>query len=296
MSSDSSNATVPLNPAALVKKNIHFTAVTWSKLEDGTQYGRANIVYNNPSVDGKPQQQPLIVKGGPMATYGVSDNKDAKTKEVTGHSVCLVAPKGGSAFENAVALIHEAACEYLVTNRDGCGQSMVVSMDIAKAFLKNPLGHPQKTVDNKKITDTSKPKRLYAKLVEYKASENRPAKMVTVFDDATSWNPETRKMERQIDPLAVRSNVEMIPSVHFDSIYFGSKPSMQVKLPRAAITRELGGNTVQACDSDVGEYMMAMGLATGSAASIGTGEVVAAGGSPSGGAAAAVSADPGTLL
>ena len=263
MSSDSS-ATVPLNPTTLKKANIRFNSVVWSKLPDGTQYGRANMQYSNPDLGGKLQE--LIVKGGPMATYGVSDNKDGKTQEVTGHSVCLIAAKGGSAIENAVAIIHEAACEFLVAHRDECGQSAVVNIEIAKAFLKNPLAHPQKTVDNKKTTDTTKPKRIYAKLVEYKATENRAAKMVTIMDDATSYDPATGQMTRQIDPLAVRSNVEMLPSLHFDSIYFGSKPSMQVKLPRAAITRELGGNTVAAVNEDVADYMAKMGLSIGSSA------------------------------
>lgn len=229
-------------------------------MEDGTQYGRVYIKYFNTDLG---KNQDLIIKGGPMATYGVGDNKDSKTKEVTGHSVCLIAPKGGSPFETATGLIHEAACEFLVSHRDECGQSAVVSVDIAKAFLKNPLAHPQKTVDNKKSSDPSKNKRVYVKLVEYKPTENRPAKMITSFDDATSYDPVTKKMTRQIDPLAVRSNVEMLPYVHFDSIYFGSKPSMQIKLPRAAITRELGGNTVASCDEDVGEYMAKMGIVTG---------------------------------
>jgi hypothetical protein len=287
----------PIDSNIFQKENIRFEPCQWSTFgPEKTPYGRSNMKYALMTVDntpvkvldgkitmisGKPATKlngepatmedvkttivPLVIKGCPMSTYGVSDNKDGKTQEITGHSVCLNLPKGGSTFETAVLAVHRASCEYLAQNAEQCGLNpeKIKTPEAADMILECPAKHP-KNKDTKKI-EYNKPKRMYAKLCEYKASETRPGKMLTIFDDATSYNPETRKMENQVDPLTVRSNVEMIPSISMDSIYFGSKPSIQVKLPRAAITRALENNVVEAIHEDVGMYMASLGLTAGGA-------------------------------
>ena len=269
--SSSSEAIAPIDPARFSKANLRFSSCNWQKMADGTQYARTKIQYANPDAGGRLQD--CVIKGGPSATYGVSDNKDSKTQEVTGHSVCIIpgTDARGVAFTKAMNEIHEASCEYLVKHNEECGQAMVTSMAVAQAFLKNPLAHPSKTTDNKKVLDPTKPKRMYAKLLEFKATPTRAAKMVSIFDDARSFDLATRKMTKTLDPLTVRSNVELIPSIQIDSIYFGSKPSIQIKLPRAVVTRELGGVQVAALDDDISEYMTNLGLtataADGSASS-----------------------------
>lgn len=254
------SAAQSIDPAKFDKKNIRFEPIVWASFgESKTPYGRTNMKYA--LADGR--LVPLILRGPPMNTYGVSDNKDEKTKEVTGHSVCFNLPKGGSAFDKAITDVHMACCEYIATNAQACGldPSAVDSAQAARVLLKCPAEHP-KNKDTKKI-ETGKPKRMYAKLVEYRATETREGKMVTIFDNGLSWNPTTRKMESQLDPLSVRSNVEMIPSIQIDGIYFGSKPSIQIKLPRAAVTRALEANTVEAEDSAVGDYLTSLGLTSG---------------------------------
>jgi hypothetical protein len=256
-------ATQPIDPAKFDKKNLRFEPCIMSTFGDSkTPYGRSKINYANPALGGA--LQPFILKGPPLSCYGVSDNVDDKSKEITGHSVCLNLPKDENhPFVKAVLSFYEACCEYLATNAEQCGLNPenVNSVASAKVIMKCPAEFP-KGKETKKI-DRTKPRRMYTKLVEYKATETRAAKMVTIFDNGQSFNVATGKMESQIDPLSVRSNVEIIPSVLFDSIYLGSKPSIQVKLPRAVVTRELVANAVAALDEDVGIYMKSLGLGTG---------------------------------
>ena len=259
--SSNSAANVPIDPSKFKKENIRIEPCQWNTIGNSSQrYGRAKLKYVITGADGRQTTQDLVLRGPPMNTYGVGDNRDEKSKEVTGHSVCFNLPKGGSPFEKAVMDIHRACCENIAQYAESFGldSDKFKSWEAVDMILDCPAKHP-KNKDTKR-TDTSKPKRLYCKLIEYKGTETKPAKMVTVFDDGASFNPLTRRMERQLDPLTVRSSVEMIPSILFDSIYFGSKPSLQVKLPRAAITRTMEQNTVAAADEDVGAYMMSLGI------------------------------------
>lgn len=269
MSSDSasnSSAVQPIKPENFVKANVRIEPCQWSTFGDSkTPYGRANIKYATTTADGKTVLQPLILLGPPMNTYGVGDNIDEKSKEITGHSVCFNLPKadpvkGACAFEKALLDIHQVSCEYLCQNAQGCGldPSVVDTPQSARVLLKCPAEYP-KNKETKKV-ETNKPRRMYAKLEEYKASGTRPGKMVTIFDDATSYNPTTGRMERELDPLTVRTNVELIPSIHITSIYVGSKPSLQLKLVRAAVTRLIEANNVAACDDYVKGYLETMGL------------------------------------
>jgi len=284
-SSSSTPATQSIDSKVFDKTNLRFDPCVQSTFGESKQtYGRSKIQYANPALGGA--LQPMILKGVPMSCYGVNDNIDEKTKEVTGHSVCYNLPKDDTHhFNKAVLSIYEACCEYLATNAEQCGLNPdnVNSVASAKILLKCPAEFG-KNKETKKV-DKSKGRRMYAKLIEYKATDTKAAKMVTIFDDGQSYNLSTRKMERTLNPLEVRSNVEMIPSFCFDSIYFGSKPSIQVKLPRAVVTRELTQNAVAPLDEDVGVYMTSLGL--------GTGEVKEGAGDSS---SMGQSSDPATLL
>ena len=264
-SSSASSVTHPIDPAKFDKKYLRFDPCVMSTFgENKTPYGRAKFHYANPDLGGA--LQPVVIKGPPMHSFGVSDNMNDR-QEVTGHSVCLTLPKDDNhPFNRSVLSLYEACCEYLAANAEQCGLNPdnVNSAAAAKILMKCPAEYGK---NKEKKVDKSKGRRLYAKILEYAATENRPAKMATIFDDGTSLDLSTRKMTRQLNPLDVRSSCELIPSILFDSIYFGSKPSIQVKLPRAVVTRELVSNAVAPLDEETASYMISLGLGSAEAAS-----------------------------
>jgi len=219
-------------------------------------YGRSKIFYKNASG----AKQTLLLRGIPMSTYGVGDNVDSATGKIS-HSVCFVYPREGekvSALDKVFNAIYAKCAQFILDNKDTCKLAREPTDLRDVQIMMKPIANYPKIKDTNK-TDPTKPKRFYAKLLEFPADKNRPAKMVTIFDDGTSFDVSTGKMTRTVDPLKVRSSYEMIPSILIDSIYFGTNPSIQVKLPRAVLTRELIMNDAPPIE-DVGEYMMSLGL------------------------------------
>lgn len=247
----------PILPTDFDVKNIRFESCVWKDLPDNKgKYGRAGIKYQLPNGS----LVPLNLLGPCMSTYGVGENKDDKTQEVTGYSVCFQIPKGGK-FEFVIAQIHMACCQYLVDNWQKCGVATEpITIDTAKHLLKAPALYPKDKTTN--MVDTSKERRMYSKLIYYGAKGGKPERMITVFDNATAFDPKTGQMET-VDPRLVRSNVDLMPTVLFESIYFGAKASMQIKLPRAAIIRAGAANSVSSSAAQVSAYMASNGLVGG---------------------------------
>lgn len=254
--SSSSNSTASnrsIDAKTFKKENLVFEDPVWEQEpKSNTRYARIQMRYMNNGVKSK-----LVIRFPPMSTYGVGDMKDNKTNEVTGHSVCFLIPKGENqdvvcgVFDD----IYKASCEFISKKAAACSLDPTKYNNplMVEALVNNPLRFPKNKTTG--LMDTTKPRRFYTKLVEYKPTENKEGKMVTIFDDARSFDPLTGKMSKMIDPLTVRTSVEMIPSIDFESIYIGSKPSIQIKLPRAAVTRIIENNVVEPEHEAVGLYM-----------------------------------------
>jgi hypothetical protein len=164
----------------------------------------------------------LIFPTSRLFSFGVSENLDMNTKKVNGYvmPLCLWNRDGATqeesdwveTFNHAI----EACKEHLISNREAIKQWDLTKNDLKKL---NPLYY--KRIEGK-IVEGSGPT-LYAKLIVSKKQE----KIVTQFFD-TEGN--------SVNPLDLMGKYCYVNgAVKFESIFIGSKITLQIKLYEAEV-------------------------------------------------------------
>jgi hypothetical protein len=158
-----------------------------------------------------------------LFSFGVSENIDPKSKEVTGwtHPICLCDKNNPTQAQkdwitNFTAIVDRAK-EYLVENKDEIEQYDLVMSDLKKF---NPLYYKK---DKGKIVKGSTPT-LYPKLM-YSRKNDR---IISVFFDPDNAD---------VNPFdLIGKYCTSSSSIKIESIFIGSKISLQVKVYEAEIT------------------------------------------------------------
>jgi hypothetical protein len=184
-------------------------------------FKRINITTKNE--DGSEGE--LIIPTTELFSFGVSENKSQETGNVNGYvmPLCLYNKDGASEDEKDFVTtfnnIVEAAKKHLLDNKDD-----IEKYDLDERDLKNfnPLYYKK---EKGKIVDGQGPT-LYAKLIVSK--KNGQNKIITEFFDGVSGNP--------IKPLDLIGKYCYTKAViKIESIFLGSKISLQVKLYEAEV-------------------------------------------------------------
>ena len=159
----------------------------------------------------------LVFETSKLFSFGVSENLDQKTKEVTGYTfpLCLHAKDGPSddevAFTETFEKIVERCKDYLIEHKKELKLKDLEKSDLRKF---NPIYY--KKNDDGEIAEGASPT-LYAKLIVSKG------KIITEFFDGVSGN--------SIKPLDLIGKYCYAKAViKIESIFLGSKISLQVKL------------------------------------------------------------------
>jgi hypothetical protein len=164
----------------------------------------------------------LILPTSELFSFGVSENKDPTTQKVNGHvlPLCLWGRDGASEEEqdwtDTFNNIVDRCVEYLLKNREELEQYELVKSDLRKF---NPLYWKK---EKGKILKDRGPT-LYAKLI----SSKKQGKILSMFfdNDDNSVNP--------LDLLGKYCFAKA--AVKIESIFIGSKISLQVKLYEATV-------------------------------------------------------------
>jgi hypothetical protein len=204
-------------------ENIKFSKVLVQKIGDtGMTSKRINIsTMNEDGTEGE-----LVFETSKLFSFGVSENVDQKTKEVNGYTfpLCLHAKDGASedelAFTETFDKIVDKCKDYLIENKKELKLKDLERSDLRKL---NPIYY--KKNEDGEIAEGASPT-LYAKLIVSK--KNGQNKIITEFFDGVSGNP--------IKPLDLIGKYCYTKAViKIESIFLGSKISLQVKLYEAEV-------------------------------------------------------------
>ena len=177
-------------------------------------YTRINIGTTNP--DGTTGDLVLLTEN--LFSFGVSENKDVKTGEVNGYVVpiCLWSKDNPSETEkewvNTFDKIVEKCKDHILDVKDEIGKYDLEKNDLKKF---NPLYWKR---DKGKIVDGVGPT-LYAKVIQSK----KTGKIITSFVDETTGE--------EVEATSLMGKYCYVKAaVKIESIYVGSRLSLQVKL------------------------------------------------------------------
>jgi len=205
-------------------KRMIFTDPVSSKIpgNDKLTYRRINIKTLYP--DGS--YGDLILPTERLFSFGVQENVSQETKKPNGYSMplCLYNKNGASedekAWLNTLNNIVERCKKHIIDNKDEIGLDPEFSVAELRK-LNNSLSYPKDKV-TKKIIEGAGPT-LYPKLRENKKEK----KFLTIFTDE---NGDT------VDPLSlVKKYCYVRAAILIESIYLGTKLSLQVKLYEAVV-------------------------------------------------------------
>ena len=164
----------------------------------------------------------LILPTTELFSFGVSENKDPTTQKVNGHvlPLCLWGRDGSSdeeqAWTDTFNNVVEECKKYLLKNREEFEQYDLVDADLRKF---NPLYWKR---EKGKILKDRGPT-LYAKLIASK----KQGKILTMFFD---------EKDDSLNPLDLMGKYCFVKAaVKIESIFIGSKISLQVKLYEATV-------------------------------------------------------------
>jgi len=204
-------------------EDMIFSKVQIQKIGDtGMTSKRINISTRNE--DGTEGE--LVFETTKLFSFGVSENLDQKTKEVTGYTfpLCLHAKDGPSedetAFTETFEQIVDRCKDYLINNKKD-----IKLKDLERSDLRrlNPIYY--KKNEDGEIAEGSSPT-LYAKLIVSK--KNNQQKIITEFFDGFTGNP-----IKALDLIGKYCYTKAVIKV--ESIFLGSKISLQIKLYEAEV-------------------------------------------------------------
>jgi hypothetical protein len=220
-----------------------------TQITSPTNYNISNILYSEPikgSIQGsvpisfmrvmigtknadKTSGKLLVSLPSNLYCFGVTENIDAKTNIVNGHGIaCSLWDKEGPTknqkdFTDTHNNIIEDCKRYILENKDKIEKYDLESSDLKKL---NPLYWKK---DKGQIIPGKGPT-FYPKLIESK----KTGKILTQFYD---------EQGNSIDPLElVNKPFTLVDAiVDYESIFIGTKPSMQIKLYEAIIKKKEAG-------------------------------------------------------
>jgi len=189
-----------------------------------------------------------------MFSFGVSESSDPTTQKVTGHSIplCMYSKEGTTEREIKTVdkfedLIRRCK-EYLLSVRKTVKQPLLEMSDLKNM---NKLLYWKTDEDGNRIPGNGPT--ISPKLIEYKASVDskgveKPYQMVTTFYLEDEVDDEGNP--REVNPLTFLSDnankkfklCYVRPVLKIDSIFIGSKISIQCKITEADITPVEGGS------------------------------------------------------
>lgn len=183
-------------------------------------YTRINIYTKNPNGS----YGDFIIQAPNCYSFGVSESADQKTKQVNNYSLPLsLWSKEGplpqeKQFTDMIERITDKVREYLLKNKKLIGKADLTqhSDSITKLcplyWKKNEEGERMEGVGPT----------LYPKLLQSKKDPNNIT-IYTKFNDI--------KTDEEIDPKAlIKKHFRVIPAIKLESIYVGSKISLQLKV------------------------------------------------------------------
>lgn len=219
-----------------------------TQLSSAASFDVKNMIFSEPVVGNIPDSKPaisfkrvmistrnddgstgeLILPTEEVFTYGVSENLDQKSGEVNGYvlPLCLHSKSGATAAEQKFVEVFNAIVDrckdYLLTNKE-----KVELYDLEPNDLKkfNPIYYKK---DKGKIIDGAIPT-LYGKLITSKKSG-----IVTKFYDAN-----TGEQLNAMELLGCYGTA--VAAIKFESIFIGSKVSLQVKVYECDIKPQSSG-------------------------------------------------------
>lgn len=233
-----------IDPLDLDMSKLYFCDIT-----DGTVPGtdipfkRTNLLYKPD--DTKEEYTELILSFDKLFSFGVLTNLDPKTKEPVGHSMthCLHSREGATDRERDVVRklleLNEKCKDYVYENRKALGKAAVITsreseimnqdMDKILYFKKD---------DNGDINPSQGPT-ISPRLIEFAATDKKPAQMGTVFYLADEVDDAGHPLE--VDPLDYLTSKEQpkycysTSAMKFESIFVGKNIRLQCKLSEAMI-------------------------------------------------------------
>lgn len=191
------------------KGTIPGSGLTYMRIKIGTKYS-----------DGTHGDLIISTDGGELYSYGTQENKSPEGK-ITGHVLPLCMwdkdgpTKAQKATTDSIDAIVEQCKAWLLNNKD-----KIEKYDLDKSDLKklNPLYWKR---EKGKIVEGRGPT-LYSKLIESKKNG-----ILTNFFDIET--------DEEIDPLTLKTHCFVVPAIRIESIFIGTKISLQVKLYEAVI-------------------------------------------------------------
>jgi hypothetical protein len=211
--------------------NIVFSAPIVSNIPDST-FSYRRILLSTRNKNGSLSD--LILPTETCFSFGVSENRDPKTKELNGHvmPICLWSKDSPTEMEKAWTDTFNNICakcvDHVLQSKEELGK-----WDLDKSDLKkfNPLYWKRDKVTGK-IEKGAGPT-LYAKLIETKADGG---KILSLFYDRNNGD--------ELDPLQLMGKYcHVNATIKIESIFIGSRISLQVKLWEAAVNLHEKGIT-----------------------------------------------------
>lgn len=169
----------------------------------------------------------LCMSTGQIYSFGVNVNEDQKSKEIIGYSMplCLFNKNGPSveekAFVDKLNEIVEKCKDHIIENKDELEQFTLEKSELKK--INNSLYYKRDPKNKAKILDGVGPT-LYAKLM-YDKKKN---KITSCFFNDITGEP--------MNPLdLMEKHCYATACIKFESIFIGTKISMQIKLIECGI-------------------------------------------------------------
>jgi hypothetical protein len=184
----------------------------------------------------------LIIKFDRLYSYGVQENREKKSKELTGYSIGLSMYDMDGASERQLRtvtfmkVLAEIVKEHLLQDET---KEEMQTYDLEAAHLKNLLPLVYKKDAKKKIIEDSTPT-FYPKLIWYKERADKdgkikPANMVTQFYDEEDVDAEGEQLA--VNPLDfIGKHCFVTAAIKFDGVFMNSvAKNIQVKLVEAEV-------------------------------------------------------------
>lgn len=215
--------------------NINFSEPIKGSIPDSTpkiEFSRINISVKNP--DGTKGE--LILPTGRLYSFGISENKSQETKQITGYTLplCLYGRDGPTkeekqwveTFDNIVG----KCVDHIIDNKDEIGMFDITRPELERSkgglnplYWKKELYEDPKTGKKSMRNVPGRGPTLYSKLIYSKKAD----KFLTMFWDVN---------DNQLDATELMgTHCYVRAAIKIESIFIGSRISLQVKMHQAII-------------------------------------------------------------
>ena len=227
------------------------------------EHGGQKISFERKFPNGK--KGPLLLASPSCFSYGLSENTDKKSGEVTGYSMCFILHDSNGAtpeqlaFINALEALYQFSLDAVVKHKIALGKAHINKTN-ATGLVKNPVYKVMlegEDDEGNPIPDTSKPPKVYTKLMtsyedvrpgDASTTPRRTFKKKVKKDGIETEVPVDKKLVvtttlydssgADIDALGqLKDNRCTVEAgvVSIDGLYSGQAISMQLKLTEAQV-------------------------------------------------------------